>query len=141
MSFEIVEVRDERASDFLRAHEREALRTFYGFPVVWHEQRHDLTAIEDGDVVGALRARIAASLAEIESVVVDPAHRRRGVGRALLERTRELASYYNCHKITLEVPHGSTAQAFFEACGYREEAVLPQHIFKLDVAVMRTFLL
>ena len=39
------------------------------------------------------------------------------------------------------VPHGSAAQRFFEACGYDVEAVLPQHAFKLDMAVMRKFLL
>jgi hypothetical protein len=39
------------------------------------------------------------------------------------------------------VPAGGEARAFFEACGYKLEAVLPQHTFKLDVAVLRKFLL
>ena len=38
-------------------------------------------------------------------------------------------------------PAGLPAQAFFEACGYKVEAILPQHTWKLDVAVMRKFLL
>jgi hypothetical protein len=39
------------------------------------------------------------------------------------------------------VPHKSAAQTFFERCDYKEEAVLPQHTFKLDMAVLRKFLL
>jgi hypothetical protein len=35
----------------------------------------------------------------------------------------------------------SDALRFFLACGYRVEAVLPQHTFKLDVAMVRKFTL
>ncbi len=73
--------------------------------------------------------------------MVDPEHRRRGVGRQLVDDMADVANYYNCHKMTLLVPHQRSAQRFFEACGYAVEAVLPQHTFKLDMAVMRKFLL
>jgi hypothetical protein len=53
----------------------------------------------------------------------------------------DVANYYNCHKMTAMVPHGRSAQRFFEACGYGVEAVLPQHTFKLDMAMMRKYLL
>lgn len=138
---EIADVFDDRVEAFLKSGEREALSSLYDFRVVWHEQTHQIAAIDGARVVGALRARIAASLAEIEALAVDPAQRRKGVGGALLERLREIAIYYNCHKITAQVPAGSAAQAFLDSCGYKVEAVLPQHTFKLDVAVMRKFLL
>jgi GNAT superfamily N-acetyltransferase len=138
---EIVEVFDDRVQAFFGATEREALSTLYDFRVVWHEKTHQFAALEDGRVVAALRARIAASLAHVEALNVAPDRRRRGLGSALLERLREIASYYNCHKISVEVPLGSAAQKFFEQCGYKLEAVLPQHTFKLDIAVMRKFLL
>ncbi len=127
--------------EFVRRTEREALKTFYDFSVVWHEQTHDLAAMEGGDMVGVVRIRIAASLANVERIVVLPECRRGGVGRALLQHASEVANYYNCHKITALVPHHSGAQHFFEQCDYREEAVLPQHTFKLDMAAMRKFLL
>jgi GNAT superfamily N-acetyltransferase len=126
---------------FYRASEREALRSLYEFSVVWHEQMHDFAALDGDATAGAATIRIAASIAHVERVVVDPSHRRSGIGRRLLEAAADVASYYNCHKMSALVPHKSTAQRFFEACGYREEAVLPQHTFKLDVAVLRKFLL
>lgn len=127
--------------EFVRRTEREALKTFYDFSVIWHEQRHDLAAMDGGETVGAVQIRIAASLAHVERIVVLPERRRQGIGRALLSAASDTANYYNCHKMTVLAPHKSSAQAFFEACDYREEAVLPQHTFKLDMAVLRKFLL
>ncbi len=126
---------------FRNEHEREALSTQWNFPVVWHEQHHELAALECGAVVGVLGLRIAASLAHVDSVIVAPARRRCGVGRGLLEQAESLAKYYNCHKITLQTPTEGAARTFFDACGYKLEAVLPQHTWKRDVAVLRKFLL
>jgi GNAT superfamily N-acetyltransferase len=115
--------------------------------VIWHEQTHEFAALENvADVtaarpIGALTIRIAASLAHVERIAVLPSHRRTGAGRALLASSEDVANYYNCHKMTLLVPAGSEAQDFFQACGYHQEALLPQHTFKLDVAVLRKFLL
>lgn len=138
---EIVRGRVETIADFFSQQERESLRTLYGFSVVWHEQHHGVAAVEDGRIVGAAELRIAASLAHVERVVVEPQRRRAGIGRRLLDEAADFANYYNCHKIVAMVPHAGAAQRFFEGCGYREEAVLRQHTFKLDVAVLRRFLL
>ena len=132
---------DPALRDFWRAGEREALKSFWGFAVVWHEQTHEFAAYDAERIVGALRARIAASLAHLEALAVAPDMRRQGIGRSLLERCEEVANYYNCHKVTVQVPVNGEARAFFEACGYKLDAVLPQHTFKLDVAVLRKFLL
>jgi ribosomal protein S18 acetylase RimI-like enzyme len=138
---EIEPVQPERTAAFRKAHERDALSTEWNFRVIWHEQRHELAAIDANEVIGVLGLRIAASLAHVDSLIVDPSRRRTGVGRQLLDRAEILANYYNCHKVTLEAPADLPARAFFEACGYKVEAILPQHTWKLDVAVMRKFLL
>ena len=131
----------EAVAPFYRSARREALKTLYGFSVIWHEQTHDFAAKDGERVAGAATIRIAASLGHVENAVVAEDLRRRGIGRQLLDAADDVAKYYNCHKMTALVPHGGAAQRFFEACGYREEAVLPQHTFKLDMAVMRKFLL
>lgn len=142
MPVEIASAQSEHVAEFFKKHQREALKTLYDFTVIWHEQAHEFSATLDGQLVGAATIRIAASLAHVERVVVDPAHRRKKIGSALLDRVYEVANYYNCHKLTLLVPHNiGFAQPFFEANGYHVEAVLPQHTFKLDMAVMRKFLL
>jgi GNAT superfamily N-acetyltransferase len=138
---EIVRAESGAAEAFFRLHEREARKAFYGFAVVWHDQRHDFLARDGDATIGVATIEIAASLAGIERIVVAGDRRGNGIGRMLLEAAAEAAAYYNCHKLSALVPHRSGAQRFFEACGYREEAVLPQHTFKLDMAVLRKFLL
>ena len=141
MAIEIVRTQPDAVVEFYRESEREALRTLYGFSVVWHEQAHAIAARDGALTRGAATIRIAASLAHVERIVVAPDRRREGIGRALLAEAERIANYYNCHKMAVMVPHHSPAQTFFEACGYREEALLPQHTFKLDVAALRKFLL
>ncbi len=139
---EIVIAKPHELDAFWSETKREADTRFYDFTVVWHEQIHEI-AVTDGEVVaGALRLRVAASLGNIVSLVVRPAYRDRGFGRALLARAEELANYYNCHKMTALVPHDrGPGEPFLLACGYHIEAVLPQHTFKIDEAMLRKFLL
>jgi GNAT superfamily N-acetyltransferase len=141
LSIEIVRSDDVTVERFFKEHERANLKELYGFSVIWHEQTHHFAAVADGKTIGALTIRIAASLAHVEQIAVLPSHRKGGVGRRLLSASEDVANYYNCHKMTLLVPAGSAAQEFFRACDYHQEARLPQHTFKLDMAVLRKFLL
>jgi GNAT superfamily N-acetyltransferase len=141
LAFEIARPADTSVAKFFQRSERENLKTFYGFSVIWHEQSHDFAAIDAGETVGALTIRIAASLAHVERLFVQTARRGAGVGRALLANAEDVANYYNCHKMTVLVPSGSATQRFFEACGYHQEALLPQHTVKIDMSVLRKFLL
>lgn len=141
MSLEIVRLLPEKNDAFFKQHERESLRAFYEFPVIWHEQRYGFAAMDGDLMVAASALYVAASLGEIERLVVGEEYRRRGLGRKLVDEMADVANYYNCHKMTVMVPHGRSAEKFFEACGYGVEALLPQHTFKLDMALMRKYLL
>lgn len=141
MPLEIETAKPGAADPFWKAHERDWRSELWEFRVVWHEQTHDILVRDDAVIAGGLRLRIAASLGTIEALYVEPAQRLRGIGRLLLSRAEELANYYNCHKMSAAVFHDRAAQRFFMRCGYAVEAVIPQHTFKLDVALLRKFLL
>ncbi|HEX3466681.1 MAG TPA: GNAT family N-acetyltransferase [Candidatus Elarobacter sp.] len=126
---------------FWRRYDRDWRSELWKFRVVWHEQTHDVVARDGDAIAGALRLRIAASLAHVEALFVEPQRRRSGIGRLLVSRAEEIANYYNCHKVSVAVFHDGDAQRFFVAAGYAVEAVIPQHTFKLDVALLRKFLL
>jgi GNAT superfamily N-acetyltransferase len=139
--YEIETAKPGETDAFWRANDRDWRSELWDFRVVWHEQVHDIVAREGDRIVAALHLRIAASLAHIEALYVPRDRRGRGLGRLLLGHAEELANYYNCHKMTAEVFAGHRAASFFERCGYKIEAVLAQHTFKLDVAILRKFLL
>src|ERR1700735_4884513 len=134
---EIAVAKPGDATDFWKTYDRAWRGELWAFKVVWHEQTHDITATLDGAIVGALNLRIAASLAHVEALYVLPDHRGAGIGRALLARSEAIADYYNCHKVSVAVMNASPALRFFTGSGYHLEAVLPQHTFKLDVAMLR----
>jgi GNAT superfamily N-acetyltransferase len=141
-SLEIAIAKPGDTTAFWQANDRAWRSEVWAFKVVWQEQTHDITATSaEGAIVGALNVRIAASLAHVEALYVLPDQRGRGIGRALLARCEEMGKYYNCHKVSAAVMNASPALRFFLDSGYHLEAILPQHTFKLDVAMVRKFLL
>ncbi|MDB5093719.1 MAG: hypothetical protein JWO85_1820 [Candidatus Eremiobacteraeota bacterium] len=141
MSLEIESAKPGETDAFWKLHDRDWRTELWNFRVIWHEQTHDVIARDGGEIAGVLRLRIAASLGTVEALYVLPDRRRRGIGRLLVSRAEELSNYYNCHKVSVAVFHDRPAHSFFTACGYKIDAVIPQHTFKLDVALLRKFLL
>ena len=62
------------------------------------------------------------------NVATDPVHRRRGVGRALLEHAAGVGRARGCRLATLEVRRSNEpARALYRALGYREVGVRPRY--------------
>ena len=71
---------------------------------------------------GYANLRVLAGEGEIERIVVDPAMRRRGVGRKLMEAMAAFASGEGVGDMTLEVRAGNTAaRKLYESFGFAEE--------------------
>ncbi len=78
-------------------------------------------AAEENEVIGFLVARAVAGEWELENVAVKPEFRRRGVGRALLEKLLESARAGAGSRVLLEVRESnSAARKLYEMCGLRE---------------------
>jgi GNAT superfamily N-acetyltransferase len=85
-----------------------------------------LVADDGGAVVGTIDTFVAANLTRgarpilfVENVVVAAAHRRRGVGRRLLDAAKEIAGSAGCYKIQLLSAADPPAPAFYESNGFR----------------------
>lgn len=78
-----------------------------------------------GQVIGTIMAGYDGHRGWLYAVACDPAHRREGVGRALVEEAcRKLASL-GCVKVNLQVRAGNEAvAAFYRKLGFGEEARL-----------------
>jgi ribosomal-protein-alanine N-acetyltransferase len=75
-----------------------------------------------GQVAGFVVARSVDGLAELESIVVDQAERRRGIGRALCERVIAWAREQAALMVELEVRAGNDrARSFYRSLGFEEQ--------------------
>lgn len=107
--------------------ERRYLRSIAGYP------HAAVFLAEDGElVVGRLSlARdphpASAHVADL-GLMVAASHRRRGIGRALLDASAQWARESGVRKLELHVlPHNTAAIALYEAFGFRREGVRQGH--------------
>lgn len=87
-------------------------------------------AMVEGRAVGFASVRLVPFLsddrprAELTELYVDPAHRRRGIGRALLQRVEALARERGATELILLTGlENRDAQAFYQRLGYRAAAL------------------
>jgi len=90
-----------------------------------------LLAEREGRAVGTLTLFILPLLAHggapealVESVVVHPDERGRGVGRALMQRAMHIAAEHRCYKLALTSnEQRSGAHAFYDRLGFRRHGI------------------
>jgi ribosomal protein S18 acetylase RimI-like enzyme len=112
-----------------------ALQTNYnaGNPVIF-------VAKIEGRVAGTLLAATCQmlfgecrSFMVVEDVVVDAAHRRQGIGKALMQHAEEFAKERNCSYIMLVTDtHRTASQAFYNSLGYKsaEYCAFKKHLMR-----------
>ena len=80
----------------------------------------------------ALPLESARHVFEVKALAVSPAHRRRGIGRALMDAAIREARAAGARKLNLRVlAHNMDARALYARCGFEVEGVL-RGMFLLD---------
>jgi ribosomal protein S18 acetylase RimI-like enzyme len=83
-----------------------------------------LVGVEGGAIVGAVMAGYDGHRGWINYLAVDPAHRRKGFGHALMDEAERRLRELGCPKISLQVRRENLeAMAFYEHIGFREDVV------------------
>lgn len=88
--------------------------------------------VADGELVGRLSVSrdphpASAHVADL-GLMVSAAHRRRGIGKALLDAAVEWARSHDVEKLELHVfPHNEPAIALYDAYGFRREGYRRRH--------------
>ena len=81
-----------------------------------------LVGLVEGAIVAAVMAGYEGHRGWINYLAVDPAHQRRGLGRAILDAAEERLRASGCPKINLQVRRSNTqVLAFYRAIGYLED--------------------
>jgi RimJ/RimL family protein N-acetyltransferase len=111
-----------------------------------HPDAAVLLAELDGEIVGRLslaRDPHPAShhVADL-GLMVSAGHRRRGVGRALLEAAESWARDQGVSKLELHVfPHNDAAIALYAACGYQREGLRTAHYRRANGEIVDAILM
>ena len=91
-------------------------------------QGHFFVASDRGDIVGYAVASANAAQGHVVSIAVDPRHRRRHIGTALLSALTAKLAEEGIRQMRLEVRKGNAgAIAFYERMGYRVFSEIRQY--------------
>jgi ribosomal-protein-alanine N-acetyltransferase len=77
-------------------------------------------AEQDARIIGFSLSRLVMDEAELLLLAVEPAGRGHGIGRALIERTIEIAAEKDAHRLLLEVRDGNPALGLYRRAGFSE---------------------
>lgn len=105
----------------------------------WHVRDRDsvvLIARLGATIAGFAIMRYGDDVAHLNLLAVAPAHRRRGIGRALLQWLEETALTAGTFIIGLELrAENAAARGFYRALGYRELGQIPGYYQGVESAI------
>jgi ribosomal-protein-alanine N-acetyltransferase len=111
----MVVMEDAFPPSFGEAWTRPQCQGILDMPRVW------LTLARDGDQpAGFALGRVVVDEAELLLLAVRPAFRRRGIGAALIDRSREVATAAGATRLHLEVREGNDALRLYTRSGFAE---------------------
>ena len=130
----------ERLAAMSRAHVEAGLKPAWGAARIrWHVRDPEsvvLTARLPAMVAGFAIMRYGEDVAHLNLLAVDPAHRRRGIARALVRWLEETALTAGTFIIGLELRAGNeVARNLYRALGYRELGQIPGYYQGLESAI------
>jgi ribosomal-protein-alanine N-acetyltransferase len=130
----------ERLAAMSQAHVETGLKPAWGAARVrWHVRDAEsvvLTSRLGVALAGFAIMRYGDDAAHLNLLAVDPAHRRRGVARALVQWLEETALTAGTFIIGLELREGNVAaRAFYRTLGYRELGQIPGYYQGVESAI------
>ena len=130
----------ERLAAMSRAHVEAGLKPAWGAARIrWHIRDAEsvvLTARLQRLVAGFAIMRYGEDVAHLNLLAVDPAHRRQGIARALVQWLEETALTAGTFIIGLELRAGNeAARNLYRALGYRELGHIPGYYQGLESAI------
>ena len=110
--------------------------------VITNPTRITLVAEEDGAIVGfALGRTDKSGLSWLSFMGVRPAHRRRGIGRGLVQRYLEESRLKGANKVSLNTaPELKPAVKFYVDLGFAPEGLMRRHRYGVDLIIYSKFL-
>ncbi len=112
----------------------------FGHSRDWNTKHYILEAYDHQNLVGTLGLKIEAGVAYIGTMLVAKDQRRKGIGKKLMEKAKQIAKQDNAHKIYLQTGNDWQSVHFYEKLGYKITGRLLNHYFNKDFIELTLFI-
>ncbi|MFN8037045.1 MAG: GNAT family N-acetyltransferase [Acidimicrobiia bacterium] len=109
----------------------------FGGSTRWERNGFTIVAQREEIVVGVATGWTALGVGYLTELLVDPRCRGQGIGSHLLAAVEQLAREQACLRLALRTDRGSDAQGFYEARGWRVDAVVADWVGGYDFVELR----
>ena len=106
----------------------------------WKAKRFILKLTIDEEIVGTISGKHLGGVVHVDSIIVAGEQRRKGFGKAMMEKAEEFAKSLDAHKIHLIAGKRWQANEFYKKMGYKKMGELPKHHFKHDFVIYSKFI-
>ena len=107
----------------------------YGERVNWVEKEFAFKVIKDEQIVGTAKGKFEAGVIYLQTIIVSKNHRRKGVGKTLIDKILDWAMPLHAHKIILFTMPEWDSCKFYESIGFKQSGTLPNHYLKRDFVI------
>lgn len=104
----------------------------YGERVEWVTKQFAFKATLEEEIIGCATGVFESGVVELSTLIVDKNHRKKGIGKMLLNQVIEWAKPLGAHKIILSTMERWEAAKFYKHLGFTLAGKLPNHYLKRD---------
>jgi len=112
----------------------------YGKEVDYKETEFIYKATNKGEIVGIITGKHEAGIVYINNIIVACDKRGQGIGGRLMKKAEDFGKKFKAHKMHLVTGKGWEAEKFYEALGFKQICLLPNHHFHKDFVLFEKFI-
>lgn len=98
----------------------------------WKKDEFFFYAEEDSKALGYVYFKVEMGVGYVHELIVSDKHRRKGVGKALMQEAESTAQAHGAHIVYLTTGKDWKERMFYEAIGYEKTADLKNHYLGID---------
>ena len=140
MKLKVLKKHNKKIRDFEKKEWDIADQEHYGKILDWSSKKFAVVAYEKTEMIGVIEFSIKVGVADIQTLIVSSTERGKGIGKALLTKTEEIAKKNDAHKLHLITGKGWKAEDFYKNFGMLKTADLPNHYINRDFVAYSKFI-
>jgi ribosomal protein S18 acetylase RimI-like enzyme len=141
MKIKVISKNNKQFKEFNKKEWRKANIENFGHSKDWNTKNQILGAYDDKNIlIGILGIKIEGGVGYIGTMLVAKKNRKKGIGKMLMNKAKEIAQKNKAHKIYLQTGKSWESVNFYKKLGYKITGYLPNHYFNVDFVELTLFI-